>query len=129
MHRSAEPSPRFFLSVLYPLLVVGLTTPLSVLAQASPGAGTGYAPPKVIKFATSAVPNVDTGTVIVEVIVRADGTSGVKRIVSSTNHNDDKAALDIARRSVYKPATKGGMPIVSVFDVTLNFKGNGLNRY
>lgn len=144
MHRTApNSSSQLFLGAVGAFTVLALNS-LPACAQPSPSPiphamssapallspeTADYVPPKVLKLATSSSPTLGPGTVVVEVLVRADGTFAVQRIIKSSNHENDQAALDIARRSSYKPASKAGMPIVSTYDVTLNFAGNGLNRY
>lgn len=83
-----------------------------------------YFPPKLVKRASPRVPGAGPGKVIVQVQVNANGTFQVTRIIKSTNHGDDAAALDIARRSAYKPATRGGKRMTAFYDFTLKF-GNG----
>lgn len=78
-------------------------------------------PPKLIKqgTSTSAIPG--AGTVVVQVYVNADGTFKVTRIIKSTNHEDDAAALEIARTSKYAPATDGRKKVAEFYDFTLKF--------
>jgi tetratricopeptide (TPR) repeat protein len=102
-------------------------SPLAAFAQAGTDAG-AYVPPQV-KLVDTGLLSTGSGTVVVKVLVQADGAAYVQGIASSTNHDLDKGALDIARRSTYKAATKGGVPIVSLYEVTLHFTGNGLSRY
>lgn len=112
-----------------PIILIALTAlaPLAAFAQVGTDAG-AYVPPRVT-LADSNELNAGAGTVIVKVLVKADGVAQVQGVVSSTNRDLNHTALDIARHSRYKAATKGGVPVVSLFEVTLNFKGNGLSRY
>ena len=112
-----------------PIILVALTAlvPLAAFAQVGTDSG-AYVPPRVKLSDTSAL-NSGSGTVVVKVLVKADGLSEVKGVVSSTNPDLNRTALDIARHSRYVAGTKGGVPVVSLFEVTLNFKGNGLSRY
>jgi tetratricopeptide (TPR) repeat protein len=109
------------------LSVILAFTPLPAFAQAGTVAGV-FVPPKV-KLADTNMLNAGTGTVIVNVLVRANGTFRVEGVTHSTNPELNRIALDIARRSHYTPATKGRVPVVSLYKVRLNFSGNGLSRY
>ncbi|MDQ6826274.1 MAG: TonB family protein, partial [Candidatus Eremiobacteraeota bacterium] len=62
-----------------------------------------YFPPKLVKRAAPSVAVGGSGKVVVQVQVNANGSFKVTRVIKSTNHSDDAAALDIARRSSYKP--------------------------
>jgi len=66
------------------------------------------------------------GTVVVQVLVNKDGTFKVQRVIRSSNHGDDAAALEIAKTSKYRPATRGTTPQTSFYDFTLNFTGAGV---
>jgi TonB family protein len=78
-------------------------------------------PPKLIKQGTSTSLIPGPGTVVVQVYVKADGTFKVTRIIKSTNHQDDAAALEIARTSKYAPATDGKKKVAQFYDFTLKF--------
>jgi tetratricopeptide (TPR) repeat protein len=80
-----------------------------------------HEPPKLIKQGTSTAEIPGPGTVVVQVFVKADGTFKVTRIIRSTNHQDDQAALEIARTSKYAPATNGKNKVAEFYDFTLKF--------
>ncbi len=80
-------------------------------------------PPKLIKQGTNTSPIAGPGTVVVQVYVNADGTFKVTRVIKSTNHGDDAAALEIARTSTYTPATNGKKKVAQFYDYTLKFTG------
>lgn len=84
-----------------------------------------YTPPTLVKHGapSSAVPG--AGTVVVQVLVNADGTFKVSRVVRSTNHADDAAALEVAKTSTYKPATRGSKAVTAYYDYTLKFTAGG----
>ncbi|MDQ6933533.1 MAG: TonB family protein, partial [Candidatus Eremiobacteraeota bacterium] len=86
-----------------------------------------YFPPKLVKRASPTVAVGGSGRVIVQVQVNANGSFKVTRIIKSTNHGDDAAALDIARRSTYKAATRGGKPLTAFYDFTLRFSGGSVS--
>jgi len=82
-----------------------------------------YNPPKMVKRGTNTSPIVGKGKVVVKVLVNPDGSFKVQSVISSTNHADDAAALEIARSSVYTPASRGAKKQVAFYDFTLNFAG------
>jgi len=105
------------------------TAAATALAAAGPLAALAapdyYTPPTLVKHGapTSAVPG--AGTVVVQVLVNADETFKVSRVVRSTNHADDAAALEVAKSSTYKPATRGAKAVTAYYDYTLKFTGGG----
>lgn len=82
-----------------------------------------YVPPKLLTRGISSSPVTGNGTVIVQVQVNADGTSKVIKVIRSTAPGNNKAALEIAGSSTYRPATRGGQKITSFYDYTLKFTG------
>src|ERR1700686_2138170 len=84
-----------------------------------------YTPPKLLKRGTSTAAINGAGTVMVKVLVNKDGTFKVQGILSSTNHGDDKAALEIASSSTYRPAKKGNKPQTAFYDFRLTFTSSG----
>ena len=62
---------------------------------------------------------------IVQVLVKADGSFTVQRVIKSTNPGDEAAALEIAKSSTFKPAIHLGKPQTAFKDFTLNFNGSG----
>lgn len=67
-----------------------------------------------------------SGTVTVQVLVKADGSHKVIRVINSSNHGDDAAALEIAQNSEYEPAHRGTKPVESFYDFTLKFNGKAV---
>src|ERR1700693_4288103 len=84
-----------------------------------------YTPPKLIKRGSNSATIEGPGTVMVKVLVNKDGTFKVQSIISSTNHGDDKAALEIANSSSYRPARKGNKAQTAFYDFRLNFSASG----
>jgi Flp pilus assembly protein TadD len=82
-----------------------------------------YTPPKMLKQGTNKTPAAGNGKVVLKVLVNANGTFKVQSIISSTNHADDAAALEIAKSSVYAPATQGPKKVLAYYDYTLKFSG------
>jgi tetratricopeptide (TPR) repeat protein len=85
-----------------------------------------YVPPKLASRGTNATPIAGKGTVTIKVFVHATGKADVPAAVSkSTNHGDDKAALEIAKTSTYKPGSKDGKPTDAFYTFVLSFTGAG----
>lgn len=85
---------------------------------------TTYTPPKLISRAPSVVEPKGKGTVVVQVMVRANGTFQVMRVLTSTNPGDNAAALDIAKHSKYAPARRNGKPVSNFYDFSVSFGEN-----
>ena len=105
-------------------LIAALTAAALILPYASPAATVGtsdFVSPKLLKRGSNTSTIGGVGMVIVKVLVNKDGTFKVQGIIKSTNHADDKAALEIAGTSTYKPATKGGKAQIAFYDFTLRF--------
>jgi tetratricopeptide (TPR) repeat protein len=83
--------------------------------------GTYYFPPKLVKQGKATSANAGAGTVVVKVAVNPDGTFKVQDVIRSTNPGNNKAALEIAQTSKYKPAERGNKPIFAFYDFTLKF--------
>jgi tetratricopeptide (TPR) repeat protein len=84
-----------------------------------------YAPPKLRKAASTSVPVAGPGTIVIQVLVKADGSFEVQKVLKSTNHADDAAALDVAKHSTYAPARRGSKAIVAFYDFTLKLNAAG----
>ncbi|MBV9149049.1 MAG: tetratricopeptide repeat protein [Candidatus Eremiobacteraeota bacterium] len=97
------------------------------LASAAPTYGTDYKPPKLSHLGRSSVPIAGSGTVIIKVLVKSDGSFQVQNVIRSTNSGDNAAALDIAKNSSYHVGTRGGQPATAFYDFTLRFKGKSVS--
>jgi Tfp pilus assembly protein PilF len=85
-----------------------------------------YVPPKLASRGTNTTPISGKGTVTIKVFVHANGKADVPSTVAkSTNHADDAAALEIAKNSTYKPASKDGKPADAFYTFVLSFTGGG----
>ena len=84
-----------------------------------------YTPPKLVKRGTNTTAPAGAGKVVVQVMVNKDGTFNVSRVISSTNHANDAAALEIAKSSTYAPATRGSAKQSAFYDYTLIFTSGG----
>jgi len=94
-------------------------------ADAPPSNFNYYTAPKLIKRGVAKSATGGAGTVVVKVLVNKDGTFKVQGVIHSTNAADDKAALEIAGSSTYKPATRGPAKETAFYDFTLKFLENG----
>jgi len=106
------------------LCAATVAAPLAASAQSN-GTQNYYTPPKLKKAAQPTVPVAGAGTVVVQVFVKADGTFTVSKVLKSSNHDDDAAALDVAKHSSYTPATRGTTKVDAFYDFTLKFNANG----
>ena len=97
-----------------------VAAPLAAAAQIS-----YYTPPTLAKRGTPTSAIAGAGTVIVQVMVNKDASFKVVRVIHSTNPGDNAAALEIAKTSAYKPATRGTEKQVAYYDFTLKFTGKG----
>jgi tetratricopeptide (TPR) repeat protein len=93
-------------------------------ASAFSASETSYVPPKLTQKGTATSAIAGNGVVKLQVLVRADGSFEVQKVVSSTNHGDDAAALEIAKSSRYAPARKNGKKVTAFYTYTLNFVGS-----
>ncbi|MBV8424825.1 MAG: TonB family protein, partial [Candidatus Eremiobacteraeota bacterium] len=84
-----------------------------------------YNPPKLIKQGTNTTPVAGSGTVVIQVLVNADGSFKVQKVVSSTNHDDDAAAMEIAQSAKYAPATKDRKKVTAFYTYRLKFVTGG----
>ncbi len=94
-------------------------------ARAANGTESYYTPPKLKTQGASSTPVAGAGTVVVKVLVNKDGSAKVQGVVRSTNHGDDASALEIAKTSTYRPATRGTSPQTAFYDYTLKFAAKG----
>jgi tetratricopeptide (TPR) repeat protein len=78
---------------------------------------------KLLERGTNTTPAAGPGDVVVQVLVKKDGTFDVSRIIKSTNSGNNPAALEIAKSSKYGVATVGGKPVDEYYDFALNFGG------
>lgn len=107
------------------MLFRAITGTLCALAVCAPAAFAAeinyYYPPTVKTQGTSTIPIAGAGAVVIQVLVNKDGTFKVQKVLKSTNPGDNETALDIARRSTYKPARRGKKFETAFYDFTLKF--------
>lgn len=102
---------------------LAFAVPLAATADAATPAY--YVPPKLKSQGKSVSLVAGPGTVVVKVLVAKTGTATVQGVVRSSNHADDAAALEIAKSSTYRPATRGAVAETAFYDYTLKFAGKG----
>jgi TonB family protein len=109
----------------FPLgLAVSIALVAAPLAAQAQSAGDGYAPPKLLTPGTNSSASAGKGTVTVQVMVKADGSFKVGKVLKSTNPSNDAAALEIAKSSKYKPAYRQGKAVDAFYDYQLTFGGD-----
>ncbi|MBV8363069.1 MAG: hypothetical protein JO193_00730, partial [Candidatus Eremiobacteraeota bacterium] len=112
--------------------IAGTLVSVAVASTAVVSAATGtystdYKPPKLSHLGKSSVSIAGSGTVIVKVLVKSDGSFAVQNVIRSTNSADNAAALDIARNSTYVVGTRGGKATTAFYDFTLKFNGKSVS--
>ncbi len=85
-----------------------------------------FVPAKLIHQGTTTKDIAGSGKVVVQVEVHPDGSHRAIKVISSTNHGDDAAAMEIAQNSSYRPAHRGSTPITAYYDFTLQFHGKSV---
>jgi TonB family protein len=61
------------------------------------------------------------GEVLMECVVKADGTVGDKKIVRSLHPDLDQAALDAAAQWLFEPGTRDGKPVNVLVTIAIAF--------
>ena len=61
------------------------------------------------------------GEVLIECVVKADGTVGNKKIIKSLHPDLDQAALDAAAHWVFEPGTREGKPVDVLVSIAMMF--------
>ncbi len=115
-------------SSLRPLAAAALgTLAFASSALAAPAqTSTYYTPPKLVKQGTANAPVVGTGSVLVKVFVKKNGSVASVQVEKSTNHGDDAAATEIAKTSTYKPGLRDAVPIDAYYTLSLKFNGTAV---
>jgi tetratricopeptide (TPR) repeat protein len=94
--------------------------PLAASAQTT----STFVTPKLLQRGTNTTALAGTGDVTVQVFVKKDGAFSVTKVAKSSNPGDNAAALEIAKSSKYKPATRDGQPVDAYYDFVLTFGGD-----
>jgi protein TonB len=61
------------------------------------------------------------GEVVMECVVKADGTVGDKKVVKSLHPDLDQAALSAAEQWVFEPGKRDGQPVDVRVTITMAF--------
>jgi protein TonB len=61
------------------------------------------------------------GEVLMECVVKADGTVGDMKIVKTLDPDLDKAAMDAAAQWVFEPGTRDGKPVNVLVTIAIAF--------
>lgn len=109
--------------VLVSLAVLVLGAAVSTAPAAAAACSGEVSAPHLERLGTHSTPTTGNGTIRVQVQVNANGTHVVTRIISSTNHNDDQAAREVAASSSYRSATCSGRPMTYFYDPIFHFAG------
>jgi TonB family protein len=62
------------------------------------------------------------GEVLMECVIKADGTVGDTKIVKSLHPDLDKAAVDAAAQWIFEPGTRDGKPVNVLVTITIAFR-------
>ena len=115
------------LALSFPALAaVALTPPLPAFAQAATDGDT-YVHAKLVTRGKNTTPIAGNGTVVIQVFVKSDGSFKVQKIIKTTNAADDTAAMEIAKSSRYKPATRNGRATAEFYSFTMKFNGSEID--
>jgi periplasmic protein TonB len=88
--------------------------------------GGGVSPPSVVsrvepQYSEEARKARYQGTVVLEAIVRKDGTVDILRVVRSLGFGLDENAIDALKKWRFRPGTKGGVPVDVALNIEVNF--------
>lgn len=112
--------------------VAACAASLIALAPIARADVTYYTPPKFKHKVLPVYPDVarakhETGTVILKVLVAANGTPKQFVLFKSSGHKDlDDAVMTAAKASTYTPAMRGSTPQLAFYDVTYKFNLTGV---
>jgi TonB family protein len=88
--------------------------------------GGGVSPPSVLsrvepQYSEEARKARYQGTVVLEAIVRKDGTVDILRVVRSLGFGLDENAIDALKKWRFRPGMKGGIPVDVALNIEVNF--------
>jgi TonB family protein len=115
MHRSSRAAAFCALSLL----------PFAALAQDEPPSR--FVPPRVIERVEAAYPEEArkegwTATVVIRLVIGADGRVSSATLVKAAGHGFDESALEAAGKLRFAPATRDGTPIPVQIDYEIHFE-------
>lgn len=98
--------------------------PPTAAGVARPGAG--VSPPTILskvepQYSDEARAARYQGTVVLEVIVRADGTADVTRVVRALGLGLDEAATQAVKQWRFRPGTRNGQPVDVLLNIEVSF--------
>ena len=126
---------RSFQLVLAFALITAFVQPLALFCQddatkAAPEpvyrAGGTVKPPHVFfspdpEYTTKARNEHQKGTVVIKIVVGADGLPRDIKVDRSLSSDLDKAAMDAVKKWIFTPGTKDGKPVAVQISVTVSF--------
>jgi TonB family protein len=62
-----------------------------------------------------------SGTVVLEAIVRRDGSVDIRQVIHALGYGLDDSAVTAIKQWVFKPATKAGEPVDVALNIEVNF--------
>ena len=76
------------------------------------------------RYTSEAMVTKITGAVVLEAVVRADGSVGAVRVVKSLDarHGLDRAAIEAAKQWVFKPGIRRDQPVDVIVTLILEFR-------
>ncbi len=91
------------------------------------GPGNGIAPPSLVRevkadYTDDARRRAVEGSVVLEIVVRRDGSVGSVRLVHGLDTGLDRKATDAVRQWRFAPATRSGAAVDVVVEVSVDFK-------
>jgi TonB family protein len=89
--------------------------------------GSGIAPPSLLRevkpvYTEEARRRNVTGDVLLEIVVRSDGSVGDVRVLDGLGYGLDQRAADAVRQWRFAPATRRGMPVDVLVEVAVEFR-------
>ncbi|HLS58114.1 MAG TPA: energy transducer TonB [Paracoccaceae bacterium] len=89
--------------------------------------GSGIAPPRLLRevrpdYTDAARRRGIEGEVLMEIVVRRDGSVGDVRIIRGLGHGLDERAVTAVRQWRFEPATRHGVPVDVLVEVTMEFR-------
>lgn len=89
--------------------------------------GAGIAPPQLLRevragYTDDARRQAIAGDVVLEIVVKRDGSVGQVRVLQSLGGGLEQKAIDAVKQWKFSPATRAGTPVDVVVEVSVGFK-------